>query len=122
MTHPALTEDQIQSACAAWLEVAYSELGPVMWHHSPNEGMHKPQYHVKQNRMGRRKGWPDLEFAWREMIDSEYEVYAGCFALFELAFSRFDEPRELSTGLYQQPDQLGRGRCDEPHERAPQSI
>ena len=62
----ALTEDQIQEQCANWLRVAFPVGGPVLWHHSPNEGKHKVQYHVKQNRMGRRKGWADLEFVWAE--------------------------------------------------------
>ena len=30
-------------------------------HHSPNEGMHRPQYRAKQARMGMTSGWPDLE-------------------------------------------------------------
>lgn len=33
----------------------------AIYHHSPNEGLHKPQYRKKQLSMGMKPGWPDLE-------------------------------------------------------------
>jgi hypothetical protein len=32
-----------------------------LWHHSPNEGMHRVQYRAKLSRMGMCAGWPDLQ-------------------------------------------------------------
>ena len=58
-----MTEYQLHVQVASYLNLA---LPPqTIWHHSPNEGRHKPQYYAKQKRLGGKKGWPDIEIIHR---------------------------------------------------------
>jgi len=53
-----LSEHDLHCQVADYLNLA---LGPqTFWHHSPMEGKHKVQYRVKQNRLGAKKGFPDI--------------------------------------------------------------
>lgn len=53
-----MTEEALHVAVVDFLRRA---LPPdAVLHHSPNEGMHKPQYRARQLRKGMRPGWPDL--------------------------------------------------------------
>ena len=47
---------------------------------------------------------------------------SSCFALFELPFARLHQTCELPTGLCNESDQLGRGRCNQPHEHSSELI
>lgn len=40
----------------------------AVFHHSPNEGKHKPQYRKKQIAMGMQAGWPDLEIFYDDRV------------------------------------------------------
>ena len=51
------TDDQI--ALVEWFRRQYPSSAEHL-HHSPNEGMHKVQYRVKQKQMGVSDGFPDL--------------------------------------------------------------
>jgi hypothetical protein len=53
------SEQEIQVSVVAWLDLALPS--GSLRHHSPNESLARPQYRKKQNRMGLKKGWPDLE-------------------------------------------------------------
>lgn len=53
------TEEAVQITVVEWLRAQYPDAAACM-HHSPNEGNHKVQYRVKQQRMGVSKGFPDL--------------------------------------------------------------
>ena len=50
-----MTEAQLQNSAADYLRLV-----GVNFHHSPNEGVHKIQYRVKQKRAGMLPGFPDL--------------------------------------------------------------
>jgi len=54
-----LSETQIQMDVVKWLGLVLPS-GSI-FHHSPNESLAKPQFRIKQARMGLRKGWCDLE-------------------------------------------------------------
>ena len=53
------SEEAIHIEIVDFLRVALP-LGSVV-HHSPNAGMHKIAYRMKQSRLGMIAGWPDLE-------------------------------------------------------------
>lgn len=40
----------------------------AVFHHSPNEGKHKPQYRKKQIALGMQAGWPDLEIFYNDIV------------------------------------------------------
>lgn len=62
----ATPEEDLQKAVKKFLELQLP-FGAI-FHHSPNEGKHKPQYRMKQLAMGMKPGWPDLEIFYNEIV------------------------------------------------------
>jgi len=54
-----MREEDLHKLIVQWLQCALPE--DALLHHSPNEGMRRPQYGRKLRALGLRPGWPDLE-------------------------------------------------------------
>jgi hypothetical protein len=58
-----MSEQELHLQVAQYLNVALPT--QTVWHHSPNEGKHKPYYRKLQIKKGMHTGWPDIEIIYR---------------------------------------------------------
>ena len=73
---PGQSEDALHCAVVDYLNHALP-IGAVL-HHSPNEGLHKPQYRAKQLAKGMRPGWPDIQILYQgRLICIELKTQSG---------------------------------------------
>jgi len=75
-TKPTQSEDALHRAVVDYLNRALPK--DALLHHSPNEGLHKPQYRAKQLAKGMRPGWPDIQILYQgRLICIELKTQAG---------------------------------------------
>ena len=73
---PTQSEDALHRAVVDYLGRALPK--EAVLHHSPNEGLHKPQYRAKQLAKGMRAGWPDIQILYQgRLICIELKTKTG---------------------------------------------